>query len=213
MLLLVAGKVVRQWYDLSGSLDTPDETEKMIFAELATESRILQATKDVRSVLIVACPVCANLSIAYEKNLPVYERRIDETTGESSFLPIAITSVATRLKTLLEERGISARIAMHRAPCLLAIDEELTDLFSEGVTSPELSGSGVGSDTILSLSCAVGTLGLRKRLGESAKVIPAMKNAGIGQFKVIFDERKTFVHVDKENSTIIPTVRPQNVTR
>jgi hypothetical protein len=185
----------------------------MIFAELAPELRILQAARDFRSILIVACPVCANLSIAYERNLPAYERRIDGASGESTFLPIAITSVANYLKTLLEGRGIKARIAMHRAPCLLADDEELAKLFNDGVTIPKLAVRGEGPDAILSLSCTVGTLGLKKHLGESAKVIPAMKSTGIGQFNVVFDETKRFARVNKESSTIILTMTTQNVSR
>jgi hypothetical protein len=61
-------------------------------------------------------------------------------------------------------------------------------------------------DAVLALCCSVGTLGLKRRLGDSMRVVPGMKTLGFSQFSFIFDESKELVYADRENSTIIPSV-------
>lgn len=77
------------------------------------DSILLDSLKGKKSTLIVGCAGCANVSTAYEKNLPVFKVEVEEKTGNRTMTPYAIRSEAERLKRLLEANKIKAEIVVN----------------------------------------------------------------------------------------------------
>jgi len=78
------------------------------------DSKLLDSLKGKKSTLIVGC---ANVSTAYEKNLPVFKVEVEEKTGNRTMTPYAIRSEAERLKRLLEANKIKAEIVVNGEWC------------------------------------------------------------------------------------------------
>ena len=74
----------------------------VVFSRLIPDSNIIKAAEDLTSVAIVGCPACANISIAYEKDHPVYRITTDETTGKTRRLPYALREHSGRLNELID---------------------------------------------------------------------------------------------------------------
>ena len=77
------------------------------FSKLVPEKEVLKAVGDAKTIAILGCTNCANMCIAYEKDI--------SPIGTSSFfgikyMPHAVIQEANRIKELLEEKGKSATI-------------------------------------------------------------------------------------------------------
>ncbi len=77
------------------------------------------------SVAIIVCPVCGNLSVGYQKNIPAFRKTVDETTGETVYERSAITGESNRIKGLLEAQGKHVKIGTYGAPCIRAMEPDL----------------------------------------------------------------------------------------
>jgi hypothetical protein len=177
----------------------------MIFSKLLDEKTLLEKVQGYKSLLIVGCRTCANLSVAYEGDLPAYRKTIDPKTDEAQYEPVAIIEEAHRLKSLFESHGFTIDFELFRPPCLQSYDMSIPDNLGGGENaSPDFAERYTKYDVVISLACASGTLGLRKRLGKNVKVIPGMVTRGMGQFDFKFDDTKEYVYVDKQATTIIP---------
>jgi len=82
----------------------------VVHTVLIPDSKILEEVAGFKSVAIVGCTYCANMSIAYEKNMPAYMVSVDKTTGRTTLLPTAMMEETNRLKNLLEGKGINVRV-------------------------------------------------------------------------------------------------------
>ncbi len=179
----------------------------MIYSNLLPDSALIKSVENYNSIAIIVCPVCGNLSIGYQKNIPAFRKTIDETTGETIYERSAITGESNRIKGLLEAQGKQVKIGTYGAPCIRAMEPDLPeDVNGGGDADMRLADQCEGKDAVLALCCSVGTLGLKRRLGDSMRIVPGMKTLGISQFSFIFDESKELVYADRENSTIIPSV-------
>ncbi len=173
----------------------------MIYAELLPDSTIMKNVESYDSMTLVVCPVCANTSVGYQKNLPVLKKSVDETTGETTYIRIAIAGEAQRIKELLDEKDV--KIEMYGAPCAMAMDKELPRNLNGGDADTKLVEQCADADVVLALCCSVGVLGLKRRLGGSTRIVPCMKTRGFSQFSFKFDEAKELVYVDRESSTVL----------
>ncbi len=173
----------------------------MIYAELLPDSTIMKNVESYDSMTLVVCPVCANTSVGYQKNLPVLKKSVDETTGETTYLRTAIAGEAQRIKELLDEKDV--KIEMYGAPCAMAMDKELPRNLNGGDADTKLVEQCADTDAVLALCCSVGVLGLKRRLGGSTRIVPCMKTRGFSQFSFKFDEAKELVYVDRESSTVL----------
>jgi len=72
----------------------------VVFSRLVSDSNILASTDKFSSVAIVGCVACANFSIAYEKDQPVFRLSKDETTGNIRRIPYSILGQMDHLKKL-----------------------------------------------------------------------------------------------------------------
>lgn len=183
----------------------------MIYAELLPDSTIMKAVESYDSVTLVVCPVCANTSVGYQKNLPAFKRSVDEATGEITFVRSAITGEAYRIKKLLEEKDKDVKVEMYGALCVMAMDKELPrNVNGGGDADIKLVEQCADTDVVLAFCCSVGILGLKRRLEGSTGIMPGMKTIGISQFSFKFDETKELVYADRESSTVISSFQSRN---
>lgn len=176
----------------------------VVHTVLVPDSKIIEEAAGFKSVAIVGCTYCTNISIAYEKNLPAYMMSVDKHTGRTTLLPMAMMEETNRLKNLLENKGINVRVEMWSPLCSLTHDKELpTAMGGRQWADPELANRCADAEAVIALCCVGGMLGMKKRLGKAAKIIRGMKTVGLSQFYFTLDEAKEFVHIDKDRSTII----------
>lgn len=182
----------------------------MIYVELLPDSTIMKNVESYDSMTLVVCPVCANTSVGYQKNLPAFKRSVDEATGEITLIRLAITGETYRIKELLEEKDKDVKVEMYGAPCAMAIDKELPRNLNGGDFDIKLVEQCAETDVVLALCCSVGVLGLKRRLGGSTRIVPGMKTIGMSQFSFKFDETKELVYVDRESSMVISSFQPRS---
>jgi hypothetical protein len=179
----------------------------VVYAVLVPDSKIIEEVAGFKSVAIVGCTYCANMSIAYEKNIPAYMMSVDKTTGGTTLLPTAMMEETNRLKNLLEGKEINVKVEIWGTPlCTLTHDKELPTGIGGGEwADPELANRCADADAVIALCCVAGMLGMKKRLGKAAKIVRGMKTVGFSEFYFTLDEVKKFIHADKHRSTVIRT--------
>lgn len=164
-----------------------------VYSVLVSDDRILKRIADAKSVVIIGCAACANDSIAYDKDYPLSKIIIDEKTGKEKQIPVPINAEANRLRELLESRGINTGIETWFGVCDVSYEREKQ--------TSELVERCSNVDAVISLSCAGGTLALKKMFPKSIKIIPGMKTVGIFQICKILDKSGQFINMDRANST------------
>ena len=87
----------------------------VVFSRLVSDSNILKGAEDFVYVAIMGCAACANFSIAYEKDQPVYQLSTDEITGNIRRMPYSILRQMNHLKNLLEENGVKVKNPLNSA--------------------------------------------------------------------------------------------------
>jgi len=155
-------------------------------------------------VAIVGCAACANNSIAYEKNQPVYKFSTDEKTGETRTLPYALLEHAGHLRGMLEEKGVKVSTEIINGLCFATDDGELSELMGNpGWADLGLKERCANTEAFINLCCSGGVYGLRQRLGKDIKIIPGMRQVGTCQLFLALDKEKEFVLIDRERSAVI----------
>ena len=179
-----------------------------IYSSMIPDSNILTSLKGMKSTLIVGCASCANTSIAYDKNLPVYKIQADEKTGNKTMMPHAVLTEAERIKLLLETNKIYADIDCNDAWCMTTNDDELRALMGNpGWTDPGFRDRATHYDSILVLGCHDAVRGIKERVEGRVNVIPGMSTVGTQFVSLHLDEGKEFVLLDKGKSTPIRNIR------
>ena len=174
-----------------------------VFVRLIPDSKIIKSAERFSSVAIVGCSGCANISIAYEKDQPVSQITTDETTGKPKELPYALLEQTGRLKKLLEDKGVNVITEIILGPCG-AVNSELSEL--RGWGNPTWAGFNercANTEAFIPLCCSGGVFGLRQQLGKDIKIVPGMRDAGTWQAVMTLDEKKEFVLIDRDRSTVI----------
>jgi hypothetical protein len=174
------------------------------FTRLIPDSNIIKAAEDHSSVAIVGCTACANSSIAYEKDQPIYEIKTDETTGKTRRLPYALQGQIGNLKKLLEEKGVNVKTEMINALCFATDDGGVSDLLGK----PSWADLGIiercaDVEAFITLCCSMGVFGLKQRFGKDITIVPGMRDAGTGQLFLELDEGKEYILIDRDRSTVI----------
>jgi len=175
-----------------------------IYSSMIPDSNIVTSLKGMKSTLIVGCTSCANFSIAYDKNLPVYKVITDEKTGNRSLSPNAVLAEAERIRDLLKMNGNSAEIELNDAWCMTTKDNELRALTgNQGWTDPGLKNRVRAHDSVLVLSCHDGVRGVKGRLGDLVKVFPGMVVKGTQLVTLQLDSQGGNIVLDREKSSVI----------
>ena len=173
---------------------------------LVPYSTVLKSVETAKKVMIAACAVCANNSIAYEKDQPVYELIKD---GENEMLvPFSMMKEVETYRGLLEEKGVKVDSELIECLCYVSSDGRLLGKFVDpNYGSKEFADRCNSSDAVIVLGCNSGLQGMIERLGDGVKVVPAMKAVGISQYRFNLDETGRYVMTDKERSTILRTLK------
>ena len=166
-----------------------------VYSIVLSDSTIIKRVAGFKSVVLVGCGACLNDSLAFGADRPLAKVIIDGDTGKTNFQPLLVEEELKRIKILLENRGINAKIESTVPVCEISF---MTEPFIS-----KLAKHSSEAEAIISLSCSVGTLALIKQLGKVFKVKAATKTLGIFQPSKFLDESKEFVYMDKDQSTII----------
>ena len=170
-----------------------------VYSVLLPDAKIIGRVADFKSVVIVGCTVCANSSIAFDKDVPLAKLVVDEATGETTREAVAVREEAERLKHVLEENGTNAEVELMPGPCVLSAEREIADA--------ELVGRYADVEAVITLSCAGGTLGVERRFGKTVKTIPGMKTVGSSLSYTVVDGATGLVYMDKSKSRMIRVLR------
>ncbi len=81
----------------------------MIYTNLLPDSALIKSVENYNSVAIIVCPVCSNLSVGYQKNIPAFRKTVDETTGETTYERQRLQERQTGLKACLKPRENTSR--------------------------------------------------------------------------------------------------------
>ena len=170
-----------------------------VYSVLLSDSKILGRVGDSRPVVILGCTVCANSSIAFDRDVPLAKLVVDESTEQAIREPVAVVEEAERLKALLEENGTDARVEMLPGPCVLSAERELAD--------SELVDRCADAEAVVTLCCSGGALGVERRFGKTTRIIPGMKTVGSSLSYTVVDEATGLVYMDQEKSKMIRVLK------
>jgi hypothetical protein len=166
-----------------------------VYSNMLTDEKILSLVGNLKSVVILGCEGCANISVAYDRDIPMGKIIVDANTGRNKTVPTAILVEANRLKSLLEAQGLDVRVETRSGLCNMSDETSGDDL---GLTK-----ACADLDGVLLLSCPAGSVGVRKRAGKNVKILPAMKTVGVFQRYLTTDNQKGLVFVDRNKSAMI----------
>ena len=170
-----------------------------VYSVLLPDAKTVGRVADCKSVAIVGCTVCANSSIAFDREVPLAKLTVDEATGETTSEAVAVAEEAKRLKSLLEENGTNATVELLPGPCVLSAEREMADA--------ELVGRCADAEAVVTLCCAGGTLGVERRLGKTVRIIPGMKTVGSSLSYTVVDKTTGLVYMDKAKCKMIRVLR------
>jgi len=158
------------------------------FSQIFDDSYFLREIGDAKSVCVIGCPYCANISIAYAKNMAIIGK---VKMGGFAYDAYALTQEANRIKSLLATKGVSAQIKIPgrlNLP-LCQMTEKERRIVAEACQN---------TNAVVTLCCTSGYEGIRTALPESAKVIPGM--ATIGIISGYLETKKGKVLLNKEKT-------------
>lgn len=146
--------------------------------------------KNARSVLIVGCPLCANLSLAYFRDEPAYKL---SPTGIRAY---ALEREASKLRKKLAEKGTKVRtFGFNLLSVLLGIP-----CYTTYVWRRMLLKASSGVDAVVTLCCSAGHVAIKDILKDKTRVVRGMKTLGslstslsLRYFNVVVKKDKTFV--------------------
>ena len=107
-----------------------------------------------------------------------------------------------RLKKLLEDKGVNVITETIMGPCSIMDDGELSEMFSQSKWGG-FNERCANVEAVISLCCSGGVFGLRQRLGKDVRIVSGMRDAGTWQVLSVLDEKKEFVLIDRDKSTVI----------
>jgi len=156
-----------------------------VYCEARTDIDVLDEIGDAKRILLVGCAMCANMSYAIHKELPMYKFTL---TGVKA---LCTADEMHRMARLLAQEGLQVDSWLPSFPtglCTLA----------EGARN-KLSNKCRDIDTIITLSCETGTKNVEDISG-SKKVLGAMNARGLvtavvkrKMGKVFLDKQKVYI--------------------
>lgn len=168
------------------------------YSVVEPDQKIIDQLTGSRSALIVGCNHCANISIGYDKDTPIFQIATDIKTGNKSAKPVAVVEEAKRLKKLLESHGVKAGIEVFPLICAAVESDDAEVLVPMGFP-PSLKDRDV--DTVLALTCSSeGLTGVKRIVRDGVKVIPGMRTVGGHEPILGFDAASGNVYVDRYKS-------------
>lgn len=170
------------------------------------EASILKALEGVNNVRIMGCGFCDNWSLAYQQNQPI--REIKKEGDKTITTPYALTKYTDHLKKLLKEKNIESDVEIIQMLCTYTEDQATSKFYNNAPwTQSGFVDRCKNSDAVLCLGCSAAYIGLRRRLGDSVKIVPGMRTVGVLQIQTYFDDTGRFEKMNMEGSTAIENKR------
>ncbi len=167
------------------------------YSVVEPDQKIVEQLSGSRNAIIVGCTNCANISIGYDTNTPIFQIKTDEA-GKKTAKPVAIDIEAKRLKRLLENQGTKVDIELHSTLCA-AIDSEDPEILAITGLPPSFKDREV--DALLALTCSSeGLMGVKRLVRDGVKVVPGMRIVGGHEPVLSYDEASGNVFADENRS-------------
>jgi hypothetical protein len=165
----------------------------VVYSELISKEAILQGVGDAKKVTIIACSHCANMCVAYAKDIPYGKSRGGALLSLITSKPLAIIQEANDIKLMLESKGITTEIKILSKlmpPCGMNVnaDKKIAKLAGD-------------SECVIALSCISGCLGMKNALPKTCKVFPAMNT--VGWIETYRKTENGYLVIDKQKSKVI----------
>lgn len=161
-----------------------------IYSEPLDKKELLERLKDARSVLIVGCPLCTNISLAYFRDRSAYKLSL---FGIKAY---AVETETSKLRRELEERGTKVRAFGLSMPSLLSG----SNCYMTYVKRRMLLKASKGVDVVITLCCIAGHVAIKDILKGKTRVVRGMKTLGslstslsLRNFNVVIKKERTFV--------------------
>lgn len=142
-----------------------------VFSEPLEHEAIAGRLEGVESVMILACPFCASLSLAYIRDIPLYQPSRNPTWTNGGL------QEALALKRVLESKG--KRVGIFGLNALAS-----TFCTPGRFRKRAIQRKCRDFDAVVVLSCVGGLVGVSQMLGGSTRVIHGMRSVGCGTFEL-----------------------------
>jgi hypothetical protein len=167
------------------------------YSVVEPDQKILDQLSASKNTLIVGCTNCANISIGYDTDTPIFQISTNKS-GDRTAKPVAINREAKRLKRLLENRGMNVDIELHPLLCG-AIESENPEILASMGFPPSFKDRGI--DTVLALTCSSeGLMGLKHLVRDDVRVVPGMHIVGGHEPVLSYDKASGNVFVNRDKS-------------
>lgn len=158
-----------------------------VLVELKSDQELLSLAAPFRTILIVGCRRCANLSLAFACGHPAATRAYDR--GATDWNPAAIALELRRIQGILSEAGKNVLTEVE-IPCLLTPDKE----YGMGQNRTDIGA-------ILCIGCVAGQVGIAKTVGDAIPVLSGVSTVGLLQ--PWLDVEPDYLRVNPRKSTAI----------
>jgi hypothetical protein len=166
-----------------------------VYSVMIPDEKLLQAVAGFKRIVILGCTICANNSLAYDKDVPLNKILVDKETGRTRPSPVAIVEEVDRLKAVLGNRVEDISVQVGPGLCTMSSDSKPDE--------PEWVKHCRDAEAVVALCCAGGIGGVRTRLGKTVKIIPGMKTAGVNFTYTVHDHARGLVYIDKSRSQVM----------
>lgn len=165
----------------------------VVYSELLPKEAILRGVGHTKKVIIIGCPHCANVCIAFAKNIPFAKSRGGALFGMITSKPTAIIQEANYLKEMLESEGINTKVKI--------LGKLLPPCGMSEKGHRKIASICKDFDCVIALSCISGCLGMKNALPKTCKIFPAMNTVGWLETSSKI-EKGNFI-IDKQKSRVI----------
>jgi hypothetical protein len=165
----------------------------VVYSELISKEAILQGVGDAKKVTIIACSHCANMCVAYAKDIPYGKSRGGAFLSLITSKPTAIIQEADCIKLMLESKGVTTKIEI--------LSKLMPPCGMNDQANKKIAKMAGDSECVIALSCISGCLGMKNALPKTCKVFPAMNTVGwIATYRKI---ENGYLLIDKQKSKVI----------
>lgn len=146
-----------------------------VFSSVLSDAEILNKVDHAQAkyIHLIVCGGCANESLAYTNNLPIFTSRegenLEQSIAHNRSIPYAAQITAEQIAELLRNQGYTVTI------CVVPLGEELLCIQNKA-SSVSLS-SAEKADLILALCCPAGAVGIRQQI-KNIPVVTLMEPQG-----------------------------------
>lgn len=160
-----------------------------VYSEPLDHESIASRLEGASRVMVLTCPYCASLSLAYSRDIPVYTLNRHFTWSNG------IAEEARLLAEVLESEGKTVEVF---GQSFLASSPFCT---LGHIRKWQLRRKCRGFDAVVVLACVGGLVGVSQTLKGTAKIVHGMRSLGCGTFNLRL-QRPFGIVVDRETARV-----------